>query len=459
VKAADIALLVIAILLVPIGGVLACVDSALGRVSVARVEELLREGRRGARTLSVLVIDRARYTNLLLLLRMTCEVTSTVLVTLVGRSVFGPDWPVVLLTIGAMVVVSYVFVGVGPRTLGRQHPYRVALLLAGTVRVLGQVFGPLSSLLILFGNAVTPGRGFRDGPFSSEVELRELVDMAERRGVVEHDEREMIQSVFELGDTIAREVMVPRTEIVWVERTKTVPQGMALALRSGFSRIPVIGENVDDIIGVVYLKDLARRAQDSERARTTQVDEVMRQPILVPESKPVDELMREMQARRTHITIVIDEYGGTAGLVTIEDILEEIVGEIADEYDDERPPVERLDENTARVTARLAVEDLAHLFELDLPERDDVETVGGLLAERLGRVPIPGATAEVNGLELVAESAGGRRHRIDTVLVRRLPGADPATEDEAQTERAAAPRPRRGAERAAEERLREEVSE
>ena len=262
-KASDIALLVIAIVLVPIGGVLACVDSALARVSVARIDELVREGRRGAKTLSGLVIDRARYTNLLLLLRMTCEVTSTVLVTLVARSVFGPDWPVVLLTIGVMVVVSYVFVGVGPRTLGRQHPYRVALLFAAPVRALGRVFGPLASILILFGNAVTPGRGFRDGPFSfsSEAELRELVDVAERGGVVEHDEREMIQSVFELSNTIAREVMVPRTEIVWIERTKTVPQALALALRSGFSRIPVIGESVDDIIGVVYLKDLPGAAR------------------------------------------------------------------------------------------------------------------------------------------------------------------------------------------------------
>jgi CBS domain containing-hemolysin-like protein len=230
--------------------------------------------------------------------------------------------------------------------------------------------------------------------------------------------------------------MVPRTEIVWIERTKTVPQGLALALRSGFSRIPVIGENVDDIIGVVYLKDLARRSQDPERARITRVDEVMRQPILVPESKPVDELMREMQLHRTHITIVIDEYGGTAGLVTIEDILEEIVGEITDEYDNESPPIERLDENTARVTARLSVEDLAHLFDMELPARDDVETVAGLLAERIGRVPIPGATARVNGLELVAEGAGGRRHRIDTVLVRRLSTDEAHAQPEARVESA-----------------------
>ena len=217
------------------------------------------------------------------------------------------------------------------------------------VRVLGRVFNPLASLLTLFGNAITPGRGFRDGPFSSEVELRELVDMAEERGVVEHGERQMIQSVFELGDTIAREVMVPRTEVVWIERGKTVPQGLALALRSGFSRIPVIGENADDVIGVVYLKDLARRAQDAEGARTTTVEDVMRTVGYVPESKPVDELLREMQAKRTHMAIVIDEYGGTAGLVTIEDILEEIVGEITDEYDVERAPIERIDVDTARV--------------------------------------------------------------------------------------------------------------
>ncbi len=386
----DIALLVIAICLMPIGGVIACVDSALARVSVARVEELVRERRRGARALAIIVQDRARYTNLLLLLRVTCELSATVLVTIVAQSVFGRHWSVLVLTVAVMVVVVYVLIGVGPRTVGLQHPYRVSLIAAGAVRVVGAVLLPLSSLLILVGNAVTPGRGLRDGPFTSEVELRELVDMAEERGVVEHGERDMIQSVFELGDTIAREVMVPRTEIVWIERTKTVPQVLALALRSGFSRIPVVGENVDDIVGVAYLKDLVRRERDVDRAKVTRVDEIMREPVFVPESKRVDELLREMQAHRTHLAIVIDEYGGTAGLVTIEDILEEIVGEITDEYDDEQPPIERIDDDTARVTARLSLEDLADLFGRELPDRDDVETVGGLLAERLGRVPIPG---------------------------------------------------------------------
>jgi CBS domain containing-hemolysin-like protein len=430
----QIVALLVAIALIPIGGLLACVDSALGRVSKARAEEFLREGRSGAKALWAIMADRARYTNLLLLLRLTCELTATVLATIVARGQFGTHWQVPLLTVLVMVVICYAVIGVGPRTLGRQHFNTVSLACAPAVRVLGRLFNPLAGLLTLFGNAITPGRGLREGPFASEVELRELVDLAEQRGVVEHDERQMIQSVFDLGNTIAREVMVPRTELVWIERAKTVRHGLTLALRSGFSRIPVVGEGADDIVGIVYLKDLARRAQDPERAKTTTVEEVMRPASYVPESKPVDELLREMQAARSHIAVVVDEYGGTAGLVTIEDILEEIVGEITDEYDIERPPIERLDDDTARVSARLAVEDLGEIFGIDLPDRDDVETVGGLLAEALGRVPIPGATAVVHGLELTADDIGGRRNRIDTVLVRRVRPAAEAADDAERSE-------------------------
>jgi CBS domain containing-hemolysin-like protein len=414
----DVILLVAAAALIPLAGVLAAIDAALARVSTARVAEMRREGVRGADRLGRVLVDRARHANLLLLLRLAAELLATVLVAVVAIGTFGQTWAAVTLTTAVMVVVSYVLVGVGPRTVGRQHPYRIALSTAGLMLGLVRVFGPLAALLILVGNAITPGRGFREGPFATEVELRELVDLAEQRGVVEHGERDMIHSVFELSDTIAREVMVPRTEVVWIERGKTVGQALALALRSGFSRIPVIGENVDDVIGVVYLKDLAARAQDVH-GRATRVEEIMRRASFVPESKPVDELLREMQARRIHMAIVIDEYGGTAGLVTIEDILEEIVGEIADEYDVERPKVEWLDEDRVRVSARLSVEDLGELFAVTLPN-GDVETVGGLLARELGRVPIPGASAEVAGLRLTAESAGGRRNRIDTVLVRRL---------------------------------------
>jgi CBS domain containing-hemolysin-like protein len=226
----------------------------------------------------------------------------------------------------------------------------------------------------------------------------------------------MIHSVFALGDTIAREVMVPRTEMVYVDEDATIREALAVAMRSGFSRVPLVGENVDDVLGIVYLKDLikAGEAGGTElRAR-----DVMRGATFVPESKPVDDLLREMQAARTHMAVIVDEYGGTAGLVTIEDILEEIVGEITDEYDVERPPVEYLGDGSIRVTARLPVEDLGDLFDVEI-SGDDVETVGGLLAQALGRVPIPGAQATVDGLLLLAEGTTGRRNRIDTVLVRR----------------------------------------
>ena len=209
------------------------------------------------------------------------------------------------------------------------------------------VLGPLPQLLILLGNAITPGKGFREGPFSTETELRELVDLAEASAVIESGERKMIHSVFELGDTIAREVMVPRTDVVYIERHKNLRQTMSLFLRSGFSRVPVVGENLDDIVGIAYLKDLVRRDFEQPDVEFTQrVDEVMRPVHWVPESKPVDDLLTELQARRQHIAIVVDEYGGTAGLITIEDVLEEIVGEITDEYDEEETDVEYLDDGS-----------------------------------------------------------------------------------------------------------------
>ena len=416
----DLVLLLVAVGLVVLAGCFAVVDAALSEVSPARIAEMAREDVRGAEALHAVALDARRHVSLLLLLRLTCEVAATTVVTIVAVDTWGVGWTAALATVAAMTVVSFVFIGVGPRTLGRQHAYGVALATAGLTRWLGRLLGPLSQMLILLGNALTPGRGYREGPFATQVELREIVDLAEKRGVVEHDEREMIHSVFSLGSTIVREVMVPRTDVVWIERSKSVRQALALALRSGFSRIPVVGENVDDVVGVVYLKDLVRRTQGSGDAdKNLKVGDVMRSADFVPESKPVDELLREMQARRTHMAIVIDEYGGTAGLVTIEDVLEEIVGEITDEYDVERPPVEHLDDGRVRVTARLPVGDLGELFGVTLPD-DEVETVGGLLAQALGRVPIPGATAVVEGLELVAESAGGRRNRIDTVLVSRV---------------------------------------
>ncbi|NKQ53876.1 HlyC/CorC family transporter [Amycolatopsis sp. K13G38] len=416
--ASSAALLIIAVALVLLGGVFAAADAAISTVSAARVDGLIRLGRPGARQLAAVVAERRRHINLLLLLRMICELTATVLVTVVFLRWIDSVGLAVVVTAVVMVVVSFVLIGVGPRTIGRQHPYRVGAALAGPVRALGTVLGPLSRLLILVGNAITPGQGFREGPFSSEVELRELVDLAQERGVVEDSEREMIHSVFELGDTVAREVMVPRTEIVWIEQDKTVRQALALSLRTGFTRIPVIGESVDDIAGVVNLKDLVRASLDEGSAKP--VAELMYPASFVPDSKRLDDLLREMQVSHNHMAIAVDEYGGTAGLLTIEDILEEIVGEITDESDlEERPPVEHLDDKSVRVSARLSVDDLGELFGLELADHD-VETVGGLLAQRLGRVPLPGAEAEVDGLRLHAEGGKDRRGRmrITTVVVR-----------------------------------------
>ncbi|GAB7039963.1 MULTISPECIES: hemolysin family protein [Catenuloplanes] len=426
----DLQLLFIAAGLVILAGVFAMTEAALAAVSPARAGEQAREGMRGARTLQIVASDAARHINLLLLVRLLSELTATTLVALVAVDTFGAGWRAALITAGAMTVVSFIAVGVAPRTVGRQHAYAVGRATAPLVRWLGRALNPLASLLILIGNALTPGKGFRDGPFATQVELRELVDLAEQRGVVEHGEREMIHSVFGLGDTIAREVMVPRTEMVWIEGHKSLRQSLMLFMRSGFSRIPVIGDSVDDVLGVIFLKDVIRRTQgDDPAADATPVAELMREATFVPESKPVDDLLSEMQAARTHLVVVVDEYGGTAGLVTIEDILEEIVGEITDEYDvDERPPVERLEDGAVRVTARLPIEDLGEIFAVELPA-DEVETVGGLLAQALGRVPIPGATANVGGLRLVAEGTTGRRNRIDSVLVRRAPEDETAADD------------------------------
>jgi CBS domain containing-hemolysin-like protein len=416
----DVQLLIYALILVLLAGLVAMTDEALATVSPARAAEMARDGRRGSVALAAVASDAVRHLNLLLLLRLLCELTATTLVALVCVDSYGAGWRAALITAAAMTVVSFVAVGVAPRTVGRQHAYAVGRATAPLVRWIGRVLNPLASLLILIGNAVTPGKGFPEGPFGSQVELRELVDLAEQRGVVEHGEREMIHSVFALGDTIAREVMVPRTEMVWIERPKTLQQALYLFLRSGFSRIPVIGDSVDDVLGVLYLKDVVRRTQSGDPAASAgAVADLMRPATFVPESKPVDDLLSEMQAARTHLVIVVDEYGGTAGLVTIEDILEEIVGEITDEYDVERPPVEHLEDGSVRVTARLPIEDLGEIFGVELPA-DEVETVGGLLAQTLGRVPIPGATVDVGGLHLVAEDTAGRRNRIDSVLVCRV---------------------------------------
>jgi CBS domain containing-hemolysin-like protein len=429
----DLWLLVTAAVLVLLAGLFTAADAALASFSRARAAELVTEERAGAGRLVALLEDPPRYLNTALFLRLLCEVSAIVLVTkVVTETVDGSWWASVLGTIAVMVVVSFVVIGVLPRTLGRQHSETVALLGAAPLRAFTSVLGPFPKLLILIGNAITPGKGFREGPFSSETELRELVDMAEASAVIESGERKMIHSVFELGDTSAREVMVPRNDVVYIEHFKNLRQTMSLFLRSGFSRVPVIGENLDDIRGFAYLKDIVRRDFEAPDVEFTQpVSEVMRPAHFVPESKPVDALLSEMQARRQHIAVVVDEYGGTAGLITIEDVLEEIVGEITDEYDEEEALVEHLDDGGIRVSSRYPIDDLDELFGFDVDE-EDVDSVGGLMAKHLGLVPIPGSTVEAHGLRFEAEETSGRRNKVGTVRITRVvvqpddEGAEPA---------------------------------
>ncbi|MDO4784223.1 MAG: hemolysin family protein [Propionibacteriaceae bacterium] len=399
---------------------LTAAEAAIASISRSRADQLAGEGRPGARRIQLIAQDPAPYVNATIFVRTMLEITCVVLAAVLLFDAFADDWQQVGVTVAIMVVVSFLLWGVGPRTIGRQRAEAVVRFVGPLVSLLTTLFGPVAQLMILIGNALTPGKGFTDGPFSTEAELRELVDMAEASELIEAGERKMIHSVFELGDTIVKEVMVPRPDVVFIGQDATLRQCQSLALRSGFSRIPVIGDGLDDVRGVINLKDVSRRVYDRPDVQKTEtVASLMRPASFCPDSKPIDELLHEMQRSRSHLVIVIDEFGGTAGLATIEDILEEIVGEITDEYDPEPIEITELDGGQYRVSARLPVDEMGELFGLDVDD-EDVETVGGLMAKQLNLVPIPGSRAVWEGIEMVADKAVGRRHQIGTVLVRRL---------------------------------------
>jgi CBS domain containing-hemolysin-like protein len=257
--------------------------------------------------------------------------------------------------------------------------------------------------------------------------LTYLYTDAQKRGLIESDLSHLTDNDFELGDTLVRELMVPRTEMVWVERDKTLRQALSLALRSGYSRIPVSGEDLDNIIGIAYVKDLAKRALDHHEAETTEkVEQHMRPPIFVPENKEAADLLREMQRNQIHLAIVVDEYGGTAGIITIEDIIEEIVGEIADEYDDGVESFTWISESKARAKASIHIEDLAEELRITIAEEDydGIDTIGGLMAQTLGRVPIAGSTITIQGWSITSERPVGRRRRISSVMIERVVEAE-----------------------------------
>ena len=400
--------------------------TAIIKTSESRVEQLRRDEVKGIEKLQRVISEKAKHVAVLQLVALALTSTGGVFLTFVFIEYNMNLNSALIFAIIVVSLVGFIVLGVAPETLGKQKSDRISLITAPVALTIKPIIWPIAKLLVAIGNALTPGKGFKEGPFATAEDLRDLVDQAEEADVIEDEERQMIHSVFELGDTVAREVMVPRTEMVWIEKGKTLRQAISLSLRSGYSRIPVIGEDSDDIVGVVYLKDISRRIfENAEAERTELVENLMRAAYFVPDSKPADELLRDMQSARVHLAVVIDEYGGTAGLVTIEDILEEIVGEIADEYDTHAPEVNELGPGVYRVSSRIHLDDLAELINLNLSSDDEgVDTLSGYLAKQLERIPIPGTSIVIEGWEFVAERAAGRRNKIGTILIRKSESPD-----------------------------------
>ncbi|RXZ48163.1 hemolysin family protein [Agromyces binzhouensis] len=404
-----------AFVLVAFGGLMAAVDSAIGVSSRADLVEL-SVGARAERSLRAIAEDTGAHVNAVNFMRILAETTAAVLVTLAFTFFLDDVWLVLLVSALIMTAVSFVLVGASPRSVGRAHAAAVLRLSAPLVRGVRLLLGPLANALVSLGNRVTPGR-IRFAGVSSEEQLLSIVDEATELEVLEQADRELIHSVFEFSDTLVREVMVPRTDMVTIDSSAHLPQAMALFLKEGYSRIPVIDREADDIAGVLYLRDLARLGFERPLdAATLTVADLARPAVFVPESMGADALMRQMQLESNHLAMVVDEYGGIAGLATLEDLIEELVGDISDEYDREAAQVEELGEGRFRVNARLPVDELGELFGLDL-EDEDVDSVGGLLAKELGRLPGRGDRVSVSGLLLEAERTEGRRKRIATILV------------------------------------------
>jgi len=406
-----------AILLVVFAGLMAAVDAAITTQSRADIAGLVA-GHRAKRSLQAIADDTGAHLNAINFIRITAETTAAVLVTLVFATTFDALWLALLLSALIMTSVSFVLVGASPRSVGRAHPITLLSATALVVHFVRVLLGPIANALVALGNRVTPGRT-KLATFTSEGQLLSMVDEATELAVIEEHDRTLIHSIFEFSDTVVREVMIPRTDMITIDADASIDAAMGLFLRSGTSRLPVLDGEVDDVAGILYLRDVARLVFERPlNAVELTVADLARPAVFVPESKKADDMLRQMQSESNHLAMVVDEYGGIAGLVTLEDLIEELVGDISDEYDRDVVEFEDLGEGKFRVSARLPVDELGELFDLELDD-DDVDSVGGLLAKALGRLPIAGSIASVSGLNLTAERTEGRRKRISTVLVER----------------------------------------
>jgi len=406
--------IVVILVLIAFVALMAGTETAITRMNRVRAYRLQEEGRRGAPSLVKIAENPAPYLNVVLLLTLLAQIGGTTIATsLAVRLLHGAGEIVATIV---MTLLLFVFAEVTPKTYAIQQTDRVALRLAPLLYTLGRALGPPARALLKIANVIMPGKGLPQGPYITEQELRALADVASDEQQMEKGESQLIHSIFEFGDTIAREVMVPRPDIIAIEASKDLREVQELMLRHGFSRVPVYRQDLDNIVGVVHAKDVLRVIY---QGRTdAPLHDVVRKAHFVPEQKKVAELLRQMQQEKFHITLVTDEYGSVAGLVTLEDLLEELVGEITDEYDSDELHVERVNDHEFRVNGSVPISEINELLDVELPD-EEWDTVAGLMLGLLGKIPAQGEEVRYQNLTFVAERV--QRRRIAQVLIRREP--------------------------------------
>jgi CBS domain containing-hemolysin-like protein len=409
--------------LVILGSVLATAEASLTRMSRVRALTLVEEGRRNASVLAQLEADPPRYLNAVYLTVMLCQNGSAIIVAILAERAFG-GLGVTLVSVG-FTLMYFVLVEAMSKTFGVLHSDRAALAVAPLVWFLGRLLAAPTRGLIVIANWLLPGKGLKQGPFVSEADLRSMAEVGSEEGSIEEGEKELIHSIFEFGDTIVREVMVPRPDITAIESDKTLRDVQALVLQHGYSRIPVFSDDLDEVIGMVYAKDVLKALHQGKHDMP--LTDVVREAHFVPESKRVADLLREMQKEKFHIALVTDEYGSVVGLVTLEDLLEELVGEITDEYDTEEPELEQVADGVYRVDGKLSIDEVNEFLDVELPN-EEWDTVGGLMLGLMGSIPDEGEEVPFQHLRFKAERVTGRR--ISKVLITREEQPEPTTEEQ-----------------------------
>ena len=417
----DLAIIVLLIVVVAFN---AATEVAITRTNRVRALRLLEDKRRGAGALSRIAEDPAPYLNVVLLLTLLATIGGTTIATSVAVRHFERNGEI-FSTI-TMTIALFIFAEVTPKTFAIQQTDRVGLLTAPILVFITRLVGPFAKGLLRLANVIMPGKGLKQGPYITEQELRASAEVASEEGEIEDEEKELIHSIFEFGDTIVREVMVPRPDIVAIEHDRTLRDVQALVLKHGYSRVPVYREDLDDVVGIVYAKDVLKALHQGKH--DVPLNEVIRETHYIPETKKIAELLREMQRDKFHITLVTDEYGSVSGLVTLEDLLEELVGEIADEYDREEPELVEVGDGLYRVSGKASIDDVNELLDVELPD-EEWDTVAGLMLELFGRIPKTGDDVDFQGLSFTAEEVQGRR--IAKVLIARRAGAG---EDDGEVE-------------------------